>query len=83
MDANAAKPSRKRNRRWFQFRLRTLFAVVTAWAILCPFGMSAYRKWEAERKQAEAHERLRLIGIAMQAFHGDSRRPFPPAITHP
>src|ERR1700731_4649513 len=38
MDANTLKPAApKRRRRWFQFRLRTLFIAVTVAAVACAY----------------------------------------------
>ena len=57
----------------FQFRLRTLFVVVTAWAILCPLGVRLYLRWEMERERAEFLKNLeREVG----SLDGDSLRPY-------
>src|ERR1700730_7033559 len=53
----------------FQFRLRTLFVVVTAWAILCPLGVRLYLRWEMERERA-------VIQREVGSLDGDSLRPY-------
>jgi hypothetical protein len=41
------------NRRWFQFRLRTLLAVVTLWGLVLPFVPSLIAKYKARRDDDE------------------------------
>jgi hypothetical protein len=55
-------------RRPFQFRLRTLFVVMTAWAILCPFGVRFYRHWESLRESAIMTEIGTTDGGALRGY---------------
>jgi hypothetical protein len=43
----------KPKRRWFQFSLRTIFVVITAWALLLPFVPPLIAKYRAWRNAQE------------------------------
>jgi hypothetical protein len=64
---NTAEPQKPR-RRWFQFRLRTLLAVVTICAIAMPWGASAYRDWKERRDKEEPQRTLRELEKIMRTF---------------
>jgi hypothetical protein len=54
MDTNATTPPRSRERRWFQFSLRTLLAVVTA--VAAWLGWQNYLERARLAKEADARE---------------------------
>jgi len=79
----------------FQFRLRTLFVVVTIVAILCPFGVRFVRRWQAQRELqrqlAELVSEMNRPSGGMRALtRADSKRlrwelaePLRPAVVTP
>jgi len=59
--------------RWFQYRLRTIFTVVTIVAVQCAVCFPMLREWECAKK-------LRQIGLALHNYEGNSVRRFPVTI---
>jgi hypothetical protein len=51
-NSNTAEPA-KPDRRWFQFRLRTLLIGVAVVATLCSLGVPYLQRWQARRDQEE------------------------------
>jgi hypothetical protein len=60
----ATNPSR---RRWFQYRLRMLFVVMTSTAIICGVLRTA---WERAEKERNAAEELRKLGASTDDWPG-------------
>jgi hypothetical protein len=49
-----AEPA-KRKRRWFQFRLRTWFVVMTILAVQCAVCLPPFRNWQRRHRVIEVH----------------------------
>jgi hypothetical protein len=61
--------------RWFQFRLRTIFTVVTIVAVQCAVCFPMLREWKS---RTAVFEKLRQVGFALHNYEGyNSQRRYP------
>jgi hypothetical protein len=63
--------------RWFQFRLRTIFTVVTIVAVQCAVCFPMLREWKS---RTASFKKLRQVGLALHNYEGNSVRRFPATI---
>jgi hypothetical protein len=60
--------------RWFQFRLRTIFTVVTIVGVQCAVCFPMLREWKS---RTSCFEKLRKVGFALHNYEGNSHRRMP------